>query len=140
MKKLSPSIIICWLFFLPLCLQAQQIVSMPLVDTSTGATFTYNLAEEDVDVIYQIYKSVKKEEGAVDVVAHEALRTALIQLFMKQPKATSEKLRYAKLGLASIELTEALLNKGGDKSNKETKVAASITALLQELMPSEVKN
>jgi hypothetical protein len=139
MKKLIFNSLLCCLLTIPLCLQAQQIISIPIADASIGATFTYTLVEEDVNVIYKIYKLVKKEEGVIDVVARETLRTSLINLFRKQPKATSEKLRYAKLCLASIEITETLVNKGSDKLSKETRIASSLAAFLQELMPSEVK-
>jgi hypothetical protein len=136
---LSAKLLILYIYLmLPWALKAQQIVSMPLTDASTGAVFTYTLSEEDVDMIYKAYKLVKKEDGVLDGVARESLRASLIKLFTKKPKTTAGKLRYAKIGLVSLELAEAVANKNNEKPQKEAKAAAVITALLQELMPTDV--
>ena len=136
MKKIIIISILCCLF-VPLALQSQQIVSMPVTDAKTGATFTYNLGEEDVDALYKCYKMVKKEDGAADIVARETFRSLLINHFVKNPKTTAERLRYARLSSASLELAEALGNKKDDKTQKEGKAATAVTLLLQELLPKD---
>jgi hypothetical protein len=146
MKK-SFIIIICLCSLLmPFSMKAQQLVSMPVTDAKTGATFTYSLGEEDVEALYNCYKMAKKEDGAVDVVAKEAFRTLLINHFAKSPKSTAEHLRYARLTFAALKLTEALVgNKKEDKALKEGKAAQATVLLLQELLGAktagvEVKN
>ncbi len=136
MKKTFFAGILCCCF-LPLALHSQSIVSMPVTDAKTGATFNYNLGEEDVDALYKCYKMVKKEDGAADIIARETFRTLLINYFVKNPKTTSERLRYARLTSAGLELAEALGNKKDDKTQKEGKSASAITLLLQELLPAE---
>jgi hypothetical protein len=137
MKKsiLIKLIIACLL--LPYALKAQQIVSLPVTDASTGATFTYNLVEDDVNALYRCYKQAKKEDGAVDIVAKEAFRTLLINHFVKKPKVTAERLRYVRLASVGLELAESLGGKKDDKSAKEGKLASAVTVLLQELLPKE---
>jgi hypothetical protein len=123
--------------FLPLALNAQQIVSMPLTDAKTGATFTYNLGEEDVEALYSCYKMAKKEDGAADIVAKEAFRTLLVNHFVKNPKSTADHLRYVRLTSAALKLAEALGNKKDDKNQKEGRASQAVTTLLQELLPRD---